>query len=79
MLQVIGIVVVLAVVYVIKAVAVMKSHESLAEQSTAFSWARMRAEDEATAAAWATEEETVTVSEPRVTLGTLRHAGGVRA
>lgn len=79
MLQIVGFVVVLAVVYAVKALAVVRTHEELAEQSVAFSWTAPRPEDVETAAAWAVEEEAAARAASNVSLPALRQAGGARA
>lgn len=69
MVQFVVFTLVLAIVYALKAAAVWRGHEALAEKSASFSWASMRPQDEARAIAWATEEA-APVSEPRASLGT---------
>lgn len=59
MVQLAVFILVLALVYAAKAVAVAKTHADLASKSATFSWASVRPEDEATAASWTVEEETV--------------------
>lgn len=74
MAQIIGLVLVIALVYAVKAVAVMRSHDDIAEKFTSFSWMSVRAEDKATVESWAVEEE-AKASETAVSLGGLRPAG----
>ena len=76
MVQLVAFIVVLALVYAIKAVAIARTHDELAQDSASFSWAAARPEDVATAASWAEEEEAVVqrravASSPSM----LRHAG----
>ena len=57
MVQLVVFIIVLAVVYAVKAFAIAKTHDDLAVNSASFSWASARPQDEATAASWAVEEE----------------------
>jgi len=57
MVQLVVFLIVLAIVYAVKAVVVAKTHDELAVNSASFSWAAARPQDEATAASWAVEEE----------------------
>ena len=74
MLQVIGFVLVIALVFAIKAVVIVKSHDDLAAQSASFSWMSARPQDVAVAESWSVAEEAA-VSEASVPLGNLRPAG----
>ena len=68
---------VLIAVFAIKAVSVMRTHDDLAANAAAFSWASARPEDLARAESWSTEEpQTVDAG---VSLGSLRHASGAKA
>lgn len=77
MLQIAGIVLVLAAIYAIKAFAITRNTEHMAEQSASFSWMSMREQDRETAAAWA-EQETIRPRE-NISLNSLRRAGGASA
>lgn len=57
MVQLVVFLVVLAIVYAVKAVVVAKTHDELAANSASFSWAAARPQDETTAASWVVEEE----------------------
>ena len=76
MVQLVVFVLVLALVYAIKAVVIARTHDELVQDATSFSWAAARPQDEVTAASWAIEEEAVeqrraVASSPTM----LRHAG----
>lgn len=76
MVQLVVFVLVLALVYAIKAVVIARTHDELVQDATSFSWAAARPQDEVTAASWAIEEEAVeqrraVASSPSM----LRHAG----
>ena len=73
MLEIIGFVAIVALVYSVKAVAVMKTHDELAVDSTSFSWASVRPEDVALAESWTVEEPAA--APQRVPVGALRHVG----
>jgi len=78
MVQVIAFVAVLAVVFALKAVAIMRTHDELAQAGAQFSWMAIRPQDEATAASWAEGEDVESTSERRVAVGSaarLRHVG----
>ena len=70
MLQLIGLIVILALIYAVKAISVVRQHKDLAANSASFSFMSLREEDEAVAESWTVEEE----REPSVSLGTLRGA-----
>lgn len=70
MLQLIGLILILALIYTVKAVSISRQHEDLAANSASFSFMSAREEDEAVAESWTVEEE----REPSVSLGTLRGA-----
>ena len=57
MMQLVVFIAVLAVVFALKAVAIVKTHDDLAVNSASFSWAAARPQDEAKAEAWAEQEE----------------------
>lgn len=78
MLQIIGLVLVIAVVFAIKAVAIVRTHDQLIAQDASFSWMHARPEDEAVAATWSVEEEAQR-SDTRVAVGALRPIGGASA
>ena len=46
----------LVVVFAIKAIAILKTHDELVANDASFSWMSARPEDEMAAAEWATEE-----------------------
>ena len=69
MVQVMVFVVVLATVFALKAVAIMRTHDELAQDSAQFSWVTIRPQDEATAASWAEEEAVESASQSRVVVG----------
>ena len=78
MVELIGFVVIIAAIYIVKAVSIAKTHGELAEDCASFSWASAREEDVLKAESWAVEEE------PKATdyassLGTFRRIGGARA
>lgn len=73
MVQIIGFMLVVVLVYAVKAAVIVKSHDDIAEKSESFSWMHARSEDEAIAESWAVEEPQV--SEASVSLGSLRPAG----
>ena len=72
MLQLVVFMVVLAVVYALKAWAVMRGHDELAAQDAAFSWMSLRPQDEETAAAWAADEQPERVVQRRASLRPAR-------
>ena len=78
MLQIIGLVFVVAVVYAIKAVVIARSHVRLADLGSSFSWMHARPEDEVLAATWAVEEEPQRL-EARVPVHALRPISGASA
>ena len=78
MLQIIGLVLVIAAVFAIKTVAIVRTHDRLIAQDASFSWMHVRPEDEAVAAAWSVEEE-ARHSDARVAVGALRPIGGASA
>ena len=74
MLQIITFLLVLALVYVIKAVAVMLSHEELAEDAAAFSWVHAENGENGSPTAWVYDEEEATApSDSRVVFIPMRH------
>ena len=78
MVQLVVFVLALVAVYAIKAVAVARTHDELAQNSASFSWMSARPEDEATAASWATAEEAESAVQRRVAMGStgaLRRVG----
>ena len=77
MLQIAGFICAIVLVYAVKAAAVVLRHDQLAGQCATFSWMAPREQDVLTAEEWAVEEERA--PEPRVSLGTLRHAGRASA
>ena len=74
MMQIVALVFVLALVYAIKTISVMRQHEELAQDCASFSWMHAREEDVALAESWATEEETEAIG-GHVGVGHMRHAG----
>lgn len=77
MLEIVGFVAVIAAVFALKAVSIVKGHDELAAKSASFSWMSMTEEDRAVAESWSVEEERV--PESRVSFGTLHRVGGARA
>ena len=74
MLQIITFLLVLALIYVIKAVAVMLSHEELAEDAAAFSWVHAEEAGNGPTTAWVYDEEEATApSDSRVVSIPMRH------
>lgn len=72
MLQIITFLLVLALIYVIKAGAIMLSHEELAADSAEFAWVHAE-EDGGMKTAWVYDEEEATAeSEPRVASRPMR-------
>ena len=57
MLQLLGLILVIAAIYGVKAFFIVRQHAQLAEQDTSFNFMSMREEDEATAESWTVEEE----------------------
>ena len=78
MVELIGFVAIIAVVYVLKAVSISKTHELLAENCASFSWASAREEDAAMAESWTVEEEPQE-TDYASSLGAFRRIGGARA
>ncbi len=76
MLQIVGFVFVLALVYAIKVVVVMRAHEELVEDCATFSWMSAHPEDQAVAESWTLEEEP---TQAGVVVGGLRPATGAHA
>lgn len=79
MIQLIVFLIVLAVVFALKTVAVLKTQDDIIANSEAFSWMHAREQDAETAAQWATEEDTELAVQPRVSMGTMRRVGGANA
>lgn len=57
MVQLVVFIAVLAVVFAVKAVAIVKTHDELVANSVSFSWAAARPQDETKAESWAEQEE----------------------
>ncbi len=73
MLQIITFLLVLALIYVIKAGAVMLSHEELAADSAEFVWLHATEDEGGMKTAWVYDEEEATAeSEPRVASRPMR-------
>ena len=70
--------IVLALVFAAKAIAIVRTHDEIAEKSAAFSWASMRAEDAERAQNWEAEEAAAS-SESSFALGTMRRIGSAGA
>ena len=70
MLQILGLILIIALIYAVKAVSIARQHKDLAANSASFSYMSLREEDEAVAESWTVEEE----RESGVSLGTLRGA-----
>ena len=77
MIEIIGLVAVLAVVFALKAVSIAKTHDELVADCASFSWASAREEDAALAESWTVEEEPRTPD--YATVGTFRRVGGASA
>ena len=74
MLQIITFLLVLALIYVIKAVVIMQSHEELAEDAAAFSWVHAENGENGPTTAWVYDEEEATApSDSRVVSIPMRH------
>lgn len=72
MLQIIIFLLVLALAYVIKAGAVMLTHEELAQDFESFSWVRADAHEEGATPIWATEETEASEVAQRVPVAGFR-------
>lgn len=70
-------VLVLVAIFAIKAVSIVRTHDDLAANAAAFSWASARPEDLALAESWTVEEPQA--ADASVSLGALRHASGANA
>ena len=73
MLQIVGLIFILALIYAVKAIAIAKQSGELAQMSASFSWMHARKQDAEMAEAWTVEEPAK--APERVTRGTLRPAG----
>ena len=74
MLLIITFLLVLALIYVIKAVVIMQSHAELAEDAAAFSWVHAENGENGPTTAWVYDEEEATApSESRVVSIPMRH------
>ena len=74
MLQIITFLLVLALIYAIKAVAVMLSHEELSENAATFAWVHAEEAGNGSPTAWVYDEEEATApSESRVVSIPMRH------
>ena len=73
MLQIITFLLILALIYVIKAGAIMLSHEELAADSAEFAWVHAEEDDKGPTTAWVYDEEEATAaSNPRVASHPMR-------
>ena len=70
--------IVLALVFAAKAIAIVRTHDEIAEKSATFSWASMRAEDAQRAQNWESEEA-ASRSESRYAVGAMRRIGSAGA
>ena len=70
--------VVLAAVFALKALAIVRGHEKIVADSASFSWTSARPEDAEKAANWA-DEQPIELPEARVALGGMRRVGGAGA
>lgn len=74
MLQIITFLLVLALIYVIKAGAVMLSHEELSENAATFAWVHAEEAGNGPTTAWVYDEEEATApSDSRVVSIPMRH------
>ena len=75
MMQIAVFAIALVVVFAIKAIAIMKTHDELVANDASFSWMSARQQDEQLAAQWSVEEPDTNVSSATVTLGGMRRVG----
>ena len=76
MVQLVVLMIVLAIVYAVKAAVIARGHKGLAEKHASFCWSAIRPQDEATVASWTQEEPEREVRRvhARPAIG-LRHVG----